>query len=136
MSSELVAPISTRANTSGLRRIGPSMDTVPMPFSTLSNGLDWAAWGNAPPRSRNKLTAAAIACSASGWINHSLFWRTGFTTGWRCQRGLHDTGPTRRLPEHIDRHTKLGRGFKDELRIAGAAFDFLAEVGTQLLEVV
>ena len=39
ISSEPVAPKSTRAKRSGLRRIGPSMATTPMPSSTVSSGL-------------------------------------------------------------------------------------------------
>jgi hypothetical protein len=40
ISSELLAPKITRENKSGLRMIGPSIRTTPMPSSTLSSGLD------------------------------------------------------------------------------------------------
>jgi hypothetical protein len=42
----------------------------------------------------------------------------------------------RRLLQHLDRHAVFCRRIQDELRIAGPALDFLAEVGTEFLEVV
>jgi hypothetical protein len=41
-----------------------------------------------------------------------------------------------RLPKHLHRHAILVGCLQNELRITGAAFDFLAEVGTAFLEVV
>ena len=86
---ESVARKSTRAKTSGLRIIGPSMATTPMPSSTLRSGLDWPGCGRAAPRSRNERDAAAIERRASGWMSQSRFCRnTGFTHRRRCQRGV------------------------------------------------
>ena len=85
ISSESVAPMMTRANKPGLRRIGPSIEIVAMPSSTLRSELEESGCGNAPPR--YDADATAIDRSASGWINHSLCWsRTGFTPRRRCQR--------------------------------------------------
>lgn len=61
---------------------------------------------------------------ASSGIRHPRGWISGFTPG-PCRRKA-----ARWLPEHLDRHTILLGGFEDELRIGGAALDFLAEVGT------
>ena len=41
-----------------------------------------------------------------------------------------------RFPQHVHRHAILGGRFKNQLRIAGAALDFLAEIRTQFLEVI
>ena len=40
------------------------------------------------------------------------------------------------FPQHLHRHAVFRRCFQDELGIGGPAFDFLAEVGAQLCEVV
>lgn len=40
-----------------------------------------------------------------------------------------------RFPQHVHRHAMLGSGFQDQLGVAGAAFDFLTEVGTEFLKV-
>ncbi len=43
---------------------------------------------------------------------------------------------SRRLPEHFNRHAVFNRRLKNELRIAGTALDFLAEVRSEFLEVI
>ncbi len=43
---------------------------------------------------------------------------------------------SRRLPKHLDRYAVFSRRLKNQLRIAGATFDFLTEVSTEFLEVV
>jgi hypothetical protein len=44
--------------------------------------------------------------------------------------------PPPRLPQHLDRHAVFCRRLKNELGIASTALDFLAEVGTEFLEMI
>ena len=58
-----------------------------------------------------------------------------FLSSGRDYRRL-NTWISRRLPQHLNRHAVFCRRLKNQLRITGAALDFLTEVRSEFLEVI